>query len=763
MRTANARAGRDVTASRMKVSEAEWQWDRNKLTVYFTADKRVDFRALVQGDGPRRSRPASSCARSACATRPSASAGWGAAAGSCAAALWLPEIEPVTLQLAKDQGLSLNPAQISGACGRLMSCLHYEHEFYVQAKKRFPKVGRTLRTEVGEEEVVAWDIFRDTVSLRDEDGDVRTVPLEEVKRETASARPERVMRRRGVRGRPGRGGRTDEGDAARAPRTGRDGGRRRTATAPLTRPGVPRPDPPQPTESSGRLLSDHRDRLRERRPAHGPRVREDRRRRDRAVSPPARRRRAVRRRAWTSTGRTCFARPSCGAWSRQAWVDEIAARFRADVGAGPASPTPTSSARPTRAHATRGPGAGRAASGTPATSTSTTTRASTASAARPSGRNRSSSTAAVRSTRRARSRGRRRRTTSSGCRSTRSRCSTTSRPTRSSSSPRAAATRSCGSSRAGSRTSAPPARGCRGACPSRTPRDTPCTCGSTRCPTTCRSLGFPGRGLRALVAGRPARDRQGHHPLPLRDLAGDADVRRPPAARRRVGPRLREDRGRQALQVGGEAARARGPDRPARAGRVPLYPACARRPGTADRDFPSRGELSPAVRRTLPGRPRQRPRQPPEPDGVDGPQVPGRPDRGRRRHGAGRRAARRPGRIRRSHGGDAAARGAARPLMSIVRRANAWVDARAVALALAKDPKRPGGAGCGAGRRWCARWPRAATALQPFMPEKSAELWDAPRVARDASRASTSSERSAVFPARGQRGRAVSADRAGRG
>ena len=134
--------------------------------------------------------------------------------------LWLPQIEPVTLQLAKDQGLSLNPAQISGACGRLMSCLHYEHEFYVQAKKRFPKVGRTLATEHGEEEVVAWDIFRDTVSLRDTEGNTRTVPLEDVKRETAAARPERpALRRGGLRGRPGRG--SDHPEERRRERRGR--------------------------------------------------------------------------------------------------------------------------------------------------------------------------------------------------------------------------------------------------------------------------------------------------------------------------------------------------------------------------------------------------------------------------------------------------------------------------------------------------------------------------------------------------------------
>ena len=106
--------------------------------------------------------------------------------------LWLPQVEPVTLQLAKDQGLSLNPAQISGACGRLMSCLHYEHEFYLQAKKRFPKVGRTITTDKGREEVMGWDIFRDTVSLRDSSGGLRTVPLETV----------REQRPRGVRGRP---------------------------------------------------------------------------------------------------------------------------------------------------------------------------------------------------------------------------------------------------------------------------------------------------------------------------------------------------------------------------------------------------------------------------------------------------------------------------------------------------------------------------------------------------------------------------------
>ena len=185
---------------RMKVSEAEWQWDRNKLTVYFTADRRVDFRALVK-DMARAFKTRIELRQIGVRDEAKRLGGLGRCGRELCCRLWLPKIEPVTLQLAKDQGLSLNPAQISGACGRLMSCLHYEHEFYLQAMKRFPKVGRTLSTGAGEEEVVAWDIFRDTVSLRDTEGNTRTVPLEDVKRETASARAKRgVGRRRGLRG-----------------------------------------------------------------------------------------------------------------------------------------------------------------------------------------------------------------------------------------------------------------------------------------------------------------------------------------------------------------------------------------------------------------------------------------------------------------------------------------------------------------------------------------------------------------------------------
>jgi len=170
----------------MKVSDAEWQWDRKKLTVYFTAEQRVDFRALVRDlaslfharielrqigarDEAKRLDGVGRCGRQYCCSS------------------WLPELRPVSLALAKDQHLSLNPSQISGGCGRLLCCLRYEHDFYVQTRKRFPKEGRVLRTAVGAERVLAVDVFRETVTLRTDGGDTRVVSLEKLKGEASGA------------------------------------------------------------------------------------------------------------------------------------------------------------------------------------------------------------------------------------------------------------------------------------------------------------------------------------------------------------------------------------------------------------------------------------------------------------------------------------------------------------------------------------------------------------------------------------------------
>jgi len=182
--TARHKAAERVKANGlvMKLTDAEWQWDRKKLTFYFTSDRRVDFRTLVRElasmfrtrielkqigvrDEAKRLSGIGRCGREYCSSS------------------WLPDLRPVNLAVAKDQKLSLNPSQISGACGRLMCCLRYEHEFYVESRRRFPKEGRIVRTRVGDEKVVTCNIFHETVTLRTAEGDSRIIPLADFKSE----------------------------------------------------------------------------------------------------------------------------------------------------------------------------------------------------------------------------------------------------------------------------------------------------------------------------------------------------------------------------------------------------------------------------------------------------------------------------------------------------------------------------------------------------------------------------------------------------
>ena len=172
---------------RMKVTETEWQFDRKKLIVYFTAEKRVDFRALVR-DLARAFRTRIELKQIGVRDEAALLGGMGRCGRELCCSTWLPELKPVSLQLAKDQSLSLNPAQISGCCGRLMCCLMYEHTSYVEARRRFPREGRMLRTGQGQEKVMSVNIFRETITLRNNDGEHRVVTVDELKREVAARR-----------------------------------------------------------------------------------------------------------------------------------------------------------------------------------------------------------------------------------------------------------------------------------------------------------------------------------------------------------------------------------------------------------------------------------------------------------------------------------------------------------------------------------------------------------------------------------------------
>ena len=169
---------------KMKVTEAEWQFDRKKLIIYFTAERRVDFRALVR-DLARTFRTRIELRQIGVRDEAAMLGGVGRCGRELCCSTWLPSLRPVSLQLAKDQRLSLNPSQISGCCGRLMCCLKYEHDAYVRARRRFPREGRSVKTSLGREKVVAVDIWSETVTLLANDGARRKVTLKELKKEVS--------------------------------------------------------------------------------------------------------------------------------------------------------------------------------------------------------------------------------------------------------------------------------------------------------------------------------------------------------------------------------------------------------------------------------------------------------------------------------------------------------------------------------------------------------------------------------------------------
>jgi cell fate regulator YaaT (PSP1 superfamily) len=166
----------------MKLVDVEMQYDGNKITFYFTAEKRIDFRELVKDlasafktrielrqigvrDEAKRLDGIGPCGRTLCCST------------------FLRDFAPVTLRMARDQQLALSPNKISGVCGRLMCCLAYERSEYLQALRAFPRVGARVRTANMEGKVTKADIFSRTVTIRaGEEREIRVL-LEEITEE----------------------------------------------------------------------------------------------------------------------------------------------------------------------------------------------------------------------------------------------------------------------------------------------------------------------------------------------------------------------------------------------------------------------------------------------------------------------------------------------------------------------------------------------------------------------------------------------------
>lgn len=141
----------------------------NRTTLYFTAPHRVDFRALVRDLGATLS-----CRVELRQLSPRDEARVQGGIGSCGrdlcCATFLKDFEPVSIRMAKDQDLPLNPLRISGACGRLLCCLKYEHPLYQEFKASAPGVGQQVETPEGPGRVVAHSVPSDSVVVRLNDG-----------------------------------------------------------------------------------------------------------------------------------------------------------------------------------------------------------------------------------------------------------------------------------------------------------------------------------------------------------------------------------------------------------------------------------------------------------------------------------------------------------------------------------------------------------------------------------------------------------------
>lgn len=168
----------------MKLVTVEYTFDESKLIAYFTANGRVDFRNLVR-DLASIFKLRIELKQIGVRDEAKLLDGLGPCGRPLCCASFLKDFEPVSIKMAKEQGLSLNPTKISGICGRLMCCLKYEQDFYEQAHKQMPKVGKSVATPEGKGTVLEINILKELVVVQIEKENanpvIRTFKLNEIK------------------------------------------------------------------------------------------------------------------------------------------------------------------------------------------------------------------------------------------------------------------------------------------------------------------------------------------------------------------------------------------------------------------------------------------------------------------------------------------------------------------------------------------------------------------------------------------------------
>ena len=168
----------------MKLVGCEYTFDNSKILFYFTSDKRVDFRVLVK-DLASVFRTRIELRQIGVRDEAKMMGGLGLCGRPVCCAAFLGDFQPVSIKMAKEQNLSLNPTKISGVCGRLMCCLKYEEDHYEATRKKMPKVGKEVITPDGNGTVVDLNILKETVRVRIPKGDSteqKDYPMDEVQR-----------------------------------------------------------------------------------------------------------------------------------------------------------------------------------------------------------------------------------------------------------------------------------------------------------------------------------------------------------------------------------------------------------------------------------------------------------------------------------------------------------------------------------------------------------------------------------------------------
>lgn len=157
----------------MKIVGCEFAFEGNKVTFYFTADGRVDFRELIK-DLSSLFKMRIELRQIGIRDEIKLMGGIAPCGRECCCASCMPDFNKVSIKMAKNQGLSLNPGKISGLCGRLMCCLAYENDYYAEACKNIPKLGSEVETPEGKGNVINVNMLKMEVKVKIEQKDAVT-------------------------------------------------------------------------------------------------------------------------------------------------------------------------------------------------------------------------------------------------------------------------------------------------------------------------------------------------------------------------------------------------------------------------------------------------------------------------------------------------------------------------------------------------------------------------------------------------------------